>query len=64
MPEDVRVLRLYDMILRRKGSPAQRLVQAVISVALRLFFRRIETSRAGLVPETGALIFAVLPRYN
>jgi 1-acyl-sn-glycerol-3-phosphate acyltransferase len=59
MPEDVRVLRLGDMVLRRKGSPAQRLVQAVISVSLRLFFRRIETSRAALVPETGALVFVL-----
>jgi len=59
MPEDVRVLRLGDMVLRRKGSPAQRLVQAVISVALRLFFRRIETSRAGLVPTSGALVFVL-----
>src|ERR671915_275890 len=59
MPEGVRVLRLGDMVLRRGGSPAQRLVQAVISVALRLFFRRIETSRAGLVPESGALIFVI-----
>ena len=59
MPEGVRVLRLGDMILRRKGSVAQRLVQAVISVALRLFFRRIETSRAHLVPESGALIFVL-----
>jgi 1-acyl-sn-glycerol-3-phosphate acyltransferase len=38
---------------------AQRLVQAVISVALRLFFRRIETSRAHLVPESGALVFVL-----
>src|ERR671916_1455211 len=59
MPEGSRVLRLGDMILRRKGSPAQRLVQAVFSVALRLFFRRIETSRAGLVPESGALVFVL-----
>ena len=59
MPEDVRVLRLSDMVLRRKGSFAQRLVQAIISVALRLFFRRIETSRAGLVPKTGALVFVL-----
>jgi len=57
MPEGSRVLRLGDMVLRRGGSFSQRLVQAVISVALRLFFRRIETSRAGLVPESGALIF-------
>jgi glycerol-3-phosphate O-acyltransferase/dihydroxyacetone phosphate acyltransferase len=59
MPEGVRVLRLGDMVLRRGGSFAQRLVQAVISVALRLFFRRIETSRTHLVPESGALIFVV-----
>ena len=59
MPEGVRVLRLGDMILRREGSVAQRLVQAVISVALRLFFRRIETSRAGLVPASGPLVFVL-----
>ena len=59
MPEGVRVLRLGDMVLRRGGTPAQRLVQAVFSVALRLFFRRIETSRAHLVPESGALVFVI-----
>src|SRR5919206_2574490 len=59
MPSDVKVLRLSDMILRRGGSFAQRVVQAVISVALRLFSRRIETSRAGLVPESGALVFVL-----
>jgi 1-acyl-sn-glycerol-3-phosphate acyltransferase len=59
MPEGSRVLRLGDMILRREGSFAQRLVQAVISVALRLFFRRIETSHVHLVPESGALIFVL-----
>ena len=59
MPEGVRVLRLGDMVLRRGGTLAQRLVQAVISVALRLFFRRIETSRAALVPASGALIFVL-----
>ena len=59
MPEGVRVLRLGDMILRRKGSFAQRVVQAVISVALRLFFRRIETSRAHLVPASGPLVFVL-----
>ncbi|HEX8284485.1 MAG TPA: lysophospholipid acyltransferase family protein [Pyrinomonadaceae bacterium] len=59
MPEDSRVLRLGDMILRRKGSPAQGLVQAFISVTLRLFFRRIETSRDRLVPRSGALVFVL-----
>jgi 1-acyl-sn-glycerol-3-phosphate acyltransferase len=59
MPEDVRVLRLFDMLRRRKGRPAQRLVHAVVSVALRLFFRRIELSRARLAPEEGPLIFVL-----
>jgi glycerol-3-phosphate O-acyltransferase/dihydroxyacetone phosphate acyltransferase len=59
MPEGVRVLRLGDMILRREGSVALRLVQAIISVALRLFFRRIETSRARVVPSSGPLVFVL-----
>jgi glycerol-3-phosphate O-acyltransferase/dihydroxyacetone phosphate acyltransferase len=59
MPSDSRALRLSDMILRRKGRLTQRLVHAVISVALRLFFRRIETSRARLVPGSGPLIFVL-----
>src|ERR1044071_8384378 len=59
MPEGSRVLRLGDMVRRRGGSFAQRLVQAVTSVALRLFFPRIETNRAGLVSEAGALIFVL-----
>jgi hypothetical protein len=46
MPTDAKTLRLFDMILRRKGTLTQRLTHAVISVALRLFFRRIETSGA------------------
>jgi 1-acyl-sn-glycerol-3-phosphate acyltransferase len=59
MPEDVRVLRLGEMLLRQKGSPARRLVRAIISIALRLFFRRIETSDAGHVPEAGACVFVI-----
>ncbi|HEX7176522.1 MAG TPA: lysophospholipid acyltransferase family protein [Pyrinomonadaceae bacterium] len=59
MPEEVRVLRLGEMILRRKGRPAGRLVQAIVSVALRLFFRRIETSNASAVPTAGPLIFVL-----
>jgi len=53
------VLRLGEMVLRRKGRPAGRLVQAVVSVALRLFFRRIETSNAGAVPAAGPLLFVL-----
>src|SRR5215211_6437856 len=42
MPEGSRVLRLGDMVLRRGGTLTQRLVQAVISVALRLLYRRAD----------------------
>lgn len=59
MPSDSRVLRLSDMILHRRGGLTQRLIHAVITVALRLFFRRIETSRAHLVPASGALLFVL-----
>ncbi|HEU4596272.1 MAG TPA: lysophospholipid acyltransferase family protein [Pyrinomonadaceae bacterium] len=60
MPDDeVRVLSLGDMLLRRKGTGVQRVLHALISVALRLFFRRIETSRASLVPTEGPLVFVL-----
>jgi glycerol-3-phosphate O-acyltransferase / dihydroxyacetone phosphate acyltransferase len=59
MPGDVRVLRLLDMLRGRKGTAAQRLVHAAVCVALRLFFRRIETSRADLVPTAGPLVFVL-----
>ena len=61
MPEedDVRVLRLGDMVFGREGTFVQRALQALVSVALRLFFRRIETSRASLVPPSGPLVFVL-----
>jgi 1-acyl-sn-glycerol-3-phosphate acyltransferase len=59
MPEETRVLRLKDMLFRRGGTLRQRLVQFVGAVALRLFFRRIETSRAHLVPEEGPVLFVL-----
>ena len=59
MPEDVRVLRFSEMLLQQKGSLARRMVQAVLSAALRLFFRRIETSNASVVPASGPLIFVL-----
>ncbi|MCA1558637.1 MAG: 1-acyl-sn-glycerol-3-phosphate acyltransferase, partial [Acidobacteria bacterium] len=59
MPEDVRVLRLPEMIARQKGRPARRVIHAIISIALRLFFRRIETSNVERVPMTGPLIFVL-----
>ncbi|HEX8160642.1 MAG TPA: 1-acyl-sn-glycerol-3-phosphate acyltransferase [Pyrinomonadaceae bacterium] len=47
------------MALRHRGTLAQRLVRLIISLALRLFFRRIETSDAGLVPAGEPLIFVL-----
>ena len=47
------------MALRPRGTLPQRLVRLVISLALRLFFRRIETSGAGLVPRDEPLIFVL-----
>lgn len=53
------MLRLPEMIGQQKGRPARRVVHAVFSIALRLFFRRIETSNVERVPATGPLIFVL-----
>lgn len=53
------VLRLGEMIFRQKGSFRRRLIHAVFSIALRLFFRRIETADAHLVPTRGPVIFVL-----
>lgn len=53
-----KVLRLHEMIFRR-GTFRRRIIQAIISIALRLFFRRIEASGAENVPETEPLIFVL-----
>ncbi|HYE14765.1 MAG TPA: lysophospholipid acyltransferase family protein [Pyrinomonadaceae bacterium] len=56
----MRALRLGAMLRgRREGGAARWLIHAVISVALRLFFRRIEASGASLVPERGAVLFVL-----
>jgi 1-acyl-sn-glycerol-3-phosphate acyltransferase len=47
------------MALRPTGTPAQRFVRIVISLALRLFFRRIETYGAERVPRGEPLIFVL-----
>jgi 1-acyl-sn-glycerol-3-phosphate acyltransferase len=53
------VLKFSQMALRRQGTPAQRLVQLALSLALRLFFRRVETSGAERVPADGPLLFVL-----
>jgi glycerol-3-phosphate O-acyltransferase / dihydroxyacetone phosphate acyltransferase len=55
----ITTLRLSNMILRQKGTLTRRVVHAVISIALRLYFRRIQTSGAEDVPTGEPLIFVL-----
>lgn len=57
--ESVRVLSLWQMIFLGKGSIVRRVIHAVISIALRLFFRRIEAVNVETVPKNGAVIFVL-----
>lgn len=50
---------LRDMIFNRRGTFVRRIVHAIISLSLRLFFRRIETVNPQDVPYKGALIFVM-----
>jgi 1-acyl-sn-glycerol-3-phosphate acyltransferase len=55
----MKVLRFSEMLLLQKGSLVRRIIHAVISIALRLFFRRIEIGKGELVPSQGPLIFVL-----
>ncbi|HQU84073.1 MAG TPA: 1-acyl-sn-glycerol-3-phosphate acyltransferase [Pyrinomonadaceae bacterium] len=57
--ESVKVLRLWEMIFLGKGTFARRIIHAFISIALRLFFRRIEAVNVETVPKNGAIIFVL-----
>ena len=57
--ETIKVLRWRDMIFLGKGSFARRLIHAAISIALRLFFRRIETTNVEKVPSDKPVIFVL-----
>src|SRR5215210_7931769 len=57
--QETRVLRFGEMVFRQKGSLTRRVVHAVFSISLRLFFRRIEMSGVELVPMTGPLVFVL-----
>ena len=59
MENDIKNIRLNDMVFNRRGGFVRRIIHAVISIALRLFFRRIETVNAGDVPYKDALIFVM-----
>lgn len=55
----IKELRLRDVALRSEGSMFRRLILLLTGVALRLFFRRIETSGIERVPPEGALVFVL-----
>src|SRR5512141_711711 len=59
MPTSIKQLRVTDLIFKRRGSFVFRLLLAAFGIALRLFFRRIEMINAGIVPETGGVIFVL-----
>jgi glycerol-3-phosphate O-acyltransferase/dihydroxyacetone phosphate acyltransferase len=60
MHESVRTIRLWEMIWLGKGAPLLRqVIHAIIALALRLFFRRIEVVGVERVPSSGPLLFVL-----
>lgn len=57
--ENIKVLHWWDMIFLGKGSMLRQLIHAAISIALRLFFRRIETTNVEKVPKDDPIIFVL-----
>ena len=56
---NAKTLTLSDLILNRKGTVTFRVILAAFGIALRFFFRRIETVNADNVPKQGGLIFVL-----
>jgi 1-acyl-sn-glycerol-3-phosphate acyltransferase len=52
-------LTLNDLILKRRGTLTFRLVLGAFGTALRLFFRRIETVNADIVPKGTGVVFVM-----
>ena len=57
--QTIKVLRWWNMIFLGKGSFLRQLIHAAISIALRLFFRRIETTNVERVPPDKPIIFVL-----
>src|SRR5215213_4879567 len=55
----IRRLKLSDLILKRQGTLTFRLILAAFGTALHLFFRRIETVNADVVPRGTGVIFVL-----
>lgn len=59
MNAEYRTIRLIDLVRSRKGSIVFRILVIVFGVALKLFFRRIETVNEHLVPEGTGVVFVL-----
>lgn len=59
MPDKVKKLRLPDLILNRRGTITFKVILAIFGIALKLFFRRIETVNADSVPAGTGVIFVM-----
>ena len=59
MLPNIKQLTLPDLILNRKGTLTFRIILAAFGTALRLFFRRIETVNADVVPDGTGVIFVM-----
>jgi len=56
---NIKKLRLPDLILNRRGTLTFRLILGLFGIALKLFFRRIETVNAESVPLGTGVIFVM-----
>lgn len=59
MPASFRELTLPDLILNRPGTITFRFILSIFGIALRFFFRRIETVNADVVPHGTGVIFVL-----
>ncbi|MGD9629408.1 MAG: lysophospholipid acyltransferase family protein [Pyrinomonadaceae bacterium] len=59
MQPQIKRLRLPDLILNRRGTVAFKVILAAFGIALKLFFRRIETVNADTVPSGTGVIFVM-----
>ncbi len=59
MPASFKQLTLADLILNRRGTLTFRFILAAFGIALRLFFRRIETVNSEIVPKGTGVIFVL-----
>lgn len=59
MNAEYRTIRLIDLVRARKGSVVSRILVIIFGVALKLFFRRIETVNEHLVPDGTGVVFVL-----